>query len=131
ADRADDRQLIGHAGQFRQALAELDAGDGCADRLPLAADLGRRQRFGIEGLVVRRTAVEPDQNATLRLAASSTAGRRRRLRTQGADQPSTYEAPKAQLQAIASLHSFAVSGGRHSASLSSAGCLLEVQQVWG
>ena len=39
--RAEDRHLVGTAGELRQQFAELDAGDDRRDRLELAADLGR------------------------------------------------------------------------------------------
>ena len=64
ADRADDGQLVGDAGQPGHVLREVHAGDLGLDRRELAADLGRRVGLGIERLEVRRPAIHPDQDAT-------------------------------------------------------------------
>ena len=63
ADRADNCELVGGLGQIRHRFAELDARHGSGNRLELAANLGRRIGLGIERLVMRRPAVEPDHDA--------------------------------------------------------------------
>ena len=59
---ADDRQPIHHAGQPRQMLADLDAGDTGGDRLELAADFGRRVGFEIDHVLMRRPAGQEDHD---------------------------------------------------------------------
>ena len=71
ADRADDRQLVGDGRQARQVLREVDAGNLRVDRRELAAEFLRRVRLGIEGFVVGGAAVQPDQDAAVRLAVES------------------------------------------------------------
>src|SRR5205823_5453836 len=48
ADRANDSELLGHARQARQVLAEAHAGNGGGDDAERTA--GRRAGLGIEGL---------------------------------------------------------------------------------
>ena len=68
AERADDGDLVGDGGGARQQLAEVDARHGRLDRLEFAADFGGRVRLGVERLVLRRPALEPEEDDVLRLA---------------------------------------------------------------
>ncbi len=68
ADGAHHGQLVGDARRAACRCCEKSMpGTACADGLELAADLLRRFRLGVEGLVVRRPAVQPDEDAALRL----------------------------------------------------------------
>ncbi len=109
ANRADDRQLVGDAGQPRHVLREVDAGHLGADGLELAANLGRRVGLGIERLEVRRPAVHPNQDATRRPFRWRAASARRPSQPQQVDQAAAGQHAQPQLQAIAARHSFAVS----------------------
>ena len=46
-ERANDGELVHHAGKARQVLADLDAGDVGGNRTEGAADLGRRVHLEI------------------------------------------------------------------------------------
>src|SRR5205823_413456 len=59
-DRADEGELVGQGGDLREALADLDAGDGRADRLELAADLGRGVGLEVPHVLVGWAAAEED-----------------------------------------------------------------------
>ena len=60
--RADDRHLVHQPGVLGQQLGDLHAGHGRRDRLERPAKLGRSVGLGVVGLVLRRPAVEPDQD---------------------------------------------------------------------
>ena len=76
-DRPHDGQLVGDPRGARQQLAELDAGHVGLDRLERPADLGRGAGLGVEGLVLRRPALQPEEDHVLRPAE------RRRARSDG------------------------------------------------
>ena len=75
--RADDRAAVEDAGQARQMLADMDAGDGRRRRAELAADLVRRFGLGIVKLVLGGGAIEVEQDDTLGLAEGGSARRSR------------------------------------------------------
>ena len=59
---ADDAELVGLLGQERQVLGDADAGQGRRDGAELAADLGRSVGLGVEGVVVTRPALHPQED---------------------------------------------------------------------
>src|SRR3954469_15658877 len=63
ADRADDSDLVGHLRQFRNGFAKMNAWNGGRDRPELAANFFGGVRLRIEGLVMRRPAIQPDHDA--------------------------------------------------------------------
>src|SRR5262249_9159560 len=69
---ADDRVLARLTGQERQVLADLDAGDIGGDGLEVAADLGRRFRFQVEGPQLRWATAHEQQDARLGFASRRT-----------------------------------------------------------
>ena len=77
ANRADDRELVGHARKLGNALAKMDTGNLRGNGFKLAANLGRRVRLGIERFVMRRATILPNEDAIDVLPANS----RRQLRT--------------------------------------------------
>src|SRR5688572_13067990 len=62
-DRPDDRELVRGLGELRDGLAELNSRDFGWNRLELTADLGRSLGFRIESFKMRRTAVQPHEDA--------------------------------------------------------------------
>ena len=72
--RADDAHPIGAGGRKREQLAELEARDARRDREERPADLDRRRRLGVEGLVLRRPAGEEDDQARVGPRASGERG---------------------------------------------------------
>ena len=62
-ERADDGQLVDHAGQPRHAIAERDARHAGGQGVELAANFGRRVGLGVEGIEMRWSALEPNQDA--------------------------------------------------------------------
>jgi hypothetical protein len=107
-----NREFVGGLGEIRHHLAELHAGNRGGDRLELAANLRRRIGLGIERLVMRWPAIEPDQNA-INLLATGLAGQRRRpcgIRSQPEQirQPESQQTANAELQEVSTLHSGAV-----------------------
>ena len=63
--RTDDRQLIGNLGTLREQFAELDARDAGADGPKFAAHLSRPVRLGVEGLLLRVTAMQKEHDYPL------------------------------------------------------------------
>src|SRR5437763_1924892 len=63
ADRTDDRHFIGHLGQLRNGLTKPDSGNSRGDWAEVTADFFRRIGLGIECLVMRWPAIEPDHDA--------------------------------------------------------------------
>ena len=101
-----DRQLAGQRGHLWQQLAEVDARHAGADRVVLAADLGRSLRLGIERLVLRRAAgQEHDQagasrpNRLVRHPRPEGAPRQRGQRQTQAPEPADPQPLAAQLAA--------------------------------
>ena len=90
--------------------AKRTARDARLDWLKLAAYLGRGVRFGIEGIDMARSAVEPDQNA------ARPRGRRFpgvRPQTESIDQSASHEGAQAQLETVPSIESLTVAMHRH------------------
>ncbi len=56
--------------QLRKLFADLDSGDGGADRTEIAMDISAGFGLGIEGIHVTGTAVHPEQDARLRPGTS-------------------------------------------------------------
>ena len=105
------------AGRARHVLGEEHAGRSRGDRLELAANFRRRVGLGVERLVVRRAAVEPDQDARRRLGRLA----RRALGVAGFGDSAAWPASRsrstspppakpaeAELQAVAAREAFAV-----------------------
>lgn len=106
--RTDDGQLVGVSCGARQQLAEANAGNVGCDRPEGAADFRRRVRLRIERFVLRRSALQPQEDDVLGTAEGgalqvATERRRRRSRrglgcTQqtGETQPKSAQAAHAQ-----------------------------------
>ncbi len=63
--RADDRNLVGDTGDLRQPFTKADSRKTGWYRLQFALDFGRSVRLGIEGLMLRRGAVQEKKDASL------------------------------------------------------------------
>ena len=98
ADRADHGRLVGDARQPRHDLRVVDAGDLRPDHAELAANLGRRVRLGVEGLVMRRPAVHPDEDAAARRRSL---GARRGAEADEIGEAGPGESAQAELQGVA------------------------------
>ena len=101
ADRADDRQFVGDRPQSHHVLRQLHPGDTGVDRLELASELRRGGRFGVEGFVMSRATVHPDQDAAFgpphRRLATLPGGA---LQSKGIGQAAAEQGPEAELQAV-------------------------------
>jgi len=64
-DRADDGVAMGLAGEEREVLADLEAGDGGGDGLEFAADFGGGVELEIEGVLMGRSAGQVDHDHRL------------------------------------------------------------------
>ena len=65
--RSHDGDLVGDLRRFAEQFVELDARELCIDRLHVAAVFGRRERLGVERLLLRPPARQPDMDDALRL----------------------------------------------------------------
>ena len=108
---ADDAELVGLPGQQRQMLGDADAGQRRRDGAELAADLGGGVGLGIEGVVMARAALHPQQDAADGLALGA-AGRRRprRLQAEEAGQRQTQGGQAADAEESAAGQAGAVGG---------------------
>ena len=60
---AQDRNLVGDAGGVRQQVGQADAGDVRAERMKVAANLGRSVRLEVPHIMVRHAAEDEDEDA--------------------------------------------------------------------
>ena len=67
-DRTDNRQLVCHPRQFSAMPGEKDPGQAGLDRLVLSTDFLWCIRLGVEGLVMCRSTIHPDQDACASLS---------------------------------------------------------------
>lgn len=112
ADRPDHGDLVGDGCQASHVLGEIDAGGLRGDRFELTANLGRGQRFGIESFVVRRAAIQPDQDAALRGHRQS-GGASFGAPAQTTEDRSAQQAAEAELEKIPASHSRTVEIAAH------------------
>ena len=77
-DGPNNRVLIKALRHLRHAFREMHPWHACRDGLELPANLRRGLRLGIEGLVVRRPAIQPDHDA-IHVLARAKIPRRTRL----------------------------------------------------
>ena len=106
--RADQRRMVHLPGQFRQMLAQVDAGGAAANRLKFAADLDRCVWFHVPHVEMARPAIEKNHDAGVGTRPDAALGRPliggQQLRQMYAHQPQ-----RAELQESATRHGRRVS----------------------
>ena len=109
ADGADHAELVKALRQQWHRLAEMHTRHAGRDRLELAANLLRCARLRVKGLVMRRPAIQPHQNA-VDLIRARLATRLRGLRSQRENVRKTHatQRPQTELEEIAATDTVAV-----------------------
>jgi hypothetical protein len=133
-DRANHREFVRNPCEVGQGFAKVNAGQRRGNGFEFAPDFRGCVRFWVKRLVVRRTAIEPDQDAVegRGLRAPKSAGQRRLgaagsvrgplcLGCQGTGlqesvETEAAERPEADLQEIPPLNALAVGGCSHGVS---------------
>src|SRR5262245_59153717 len=105
--RPDDGELVRDLRGARKVFANLDAGRLGLDRLERPANVGLHIGLEIERLQMARAAVEPQQNARLRLRGLI-AGRG--ARPEQVRQPKTQRAQATETEDIAAIDAIATTG---------------------